>query len=233
MDVAHEAQTGILDPLLRSFRDAGAGVLSEHWPYLLLLLVIVVLARILRSASIKGKIGEAAVSLGALRKLEKEGYRIFNDLVLPRPDKKGTTQIDHLVVAPTGVFVVETKNYAGWIFGSADSRQWTQTLRGRKSRFQNPLHQNALHINALAAATGIPKDRFKSVVYFVGDALLKTDLPPEVITRGLASYVRGHREAVVSADELERLFTVLESFEAQGAAASWAHGRQMRALRRD
>jgi len=38
---------------------------------------------------------------------------------LTLPDGEGsTTQIDHFLLSPYGLFVIETKNYKGWIFGS-------------------------------------------------------------------------------------------------------------------
>lgn len=218
-----------LDQLLSSFLNVGMGILRDHWPLLLFLGAITLLARILRKSLVKGFVGEAVVNFGALRKLEKEGYRVFNDIVLPRPDGKGTTQIDHIIASPTGIFVIETKNYAGWIFGDEHSRYWTQTLRGQKNRFQNPLHQNALHINALAKATGLPKERFKSLVYFIGDATLKTKLPPEVMTTGLASYVRKNQALAVSNDELATLISFLESLHPSRAASKKAHRIQIEA----
>lgn len=231
MATSPDIPSAIVDQLIESFRAVGTGIVSEHWPILLLVVFIAILARIARSPTVKGLLGEASVKAGALRKLEKEGCRIFNDLILPRPDGKGTTQIDHVIASRGGIFVVETKNYSGWIFGDAKSRQWTQTLRGKKSRFQNPLHQNALHINALVAATGIPKDQFENLVYFVGDAVLKTELPENVMTRGLADYVRGRRVPVVTDDELRELSEVLERFRANGSAASRAHRSQMKGRR--
>ena len=42
-------------------------------------------------------------------------YRIFDNVTLPTPD--GTTQIDLLILSSHGVFVIEIKDYSGWIFG--------------------------------------------------------------------------------------------------------------------
>jgi hypothetical protein len=47
--------------------------------------------------------------------------------------------------------VIETKNYKGWILGDEKQRQWMQQIYGKKNRFQNPLHQNQLHVRALVA----------------------------------------------------------------------------------
>ncbi len=71
------------------------------------------------------------------------------------------------MVHETGVYVMESKNYAGWIFGSAEQRQWTQTLEGgHKNRFYNPIIQNCAHIKALAAHLGLPEDAFRSYIVF-------------------------------------------------------------------
>jgi hypothetical protein len=44
-----------------------------------------------------------------LRPLEGEGFRVIHDRLIPG----SRANIDHIVVGPPGVFVVETKNYAG------------------------------------------------------------------------------------------------------------------------
>ncbi|PFC06082.1 nuclease-related domain-containing protein, partial [Bacillus cereus] len=60
-----------------------------------------------------------------------------------------TTQIDHIVIAETGVFVVETKNYEGWIYGNEKAARWTQGIFRKKSSFQNTFRQNYKHIKAI------------------------------------------------------------------------------------
>lgn len=59
-----------------------------------------------------------------------------------------TTQIDHIVINPRGVFVIETKNYSGEIYGSENQREWTQVLAygNVKNKLYNPLKQNATHV---------------------------------------------------------------------------------------
>ena len=104
---------------------------------------------------------------------------LINNVTLKTSD--GTTQIDHVLVADTGIFVIENKHYDGWIFGEPQSRQWTQTIYRKKSRFQNPIHQNFGHVKALMSLFNLPKDNFHSVVVFTGKAKFKTDLGPGVI----------------------------------------------------
>lgn len=233
MESTHGNPASIIGQMIGTFLDLATMILREHWPVLLVLTVLAIFSRILRSPFVKGRLGETAVAAGALRNLEKDGYRVFNDLILARRDGRGTTQIDHVIASYHGIFVVETKNYDGWIFGDVESRYWTQILRGKKSRFQNPLHQNAMHINALAAVTGIPKDRFRNVIYFVGGAVLKTELPSHILTRDLAEYIRSHRDNVVPDAELDALVDQLESNQSNRTEARRAHRRQMTERSRD
>ena len=106
-------------------------------------------------------------------------HLLLNNVTLSTPD--GTTQIDHVLVAATGIFVIETKHYSGWIFGNPQDRQWTQTIYQKKSQFQNPLHQNYGHIKALQSLFDLPTEHFHSVVVFTADAEFKTDLGPNVL----------------------------------------------------
>ena len=63
-------------------------------------------------------------------------------------------QIDHVVVSRKGIFVLETKNYTGWIFGNENSQNWTQVIYKRKEKFYNPIWQNFDHIQALKEFLG-------------------------------------------------------------------------------
>lgn len=69
------------------------------------------------------------------------------------PSDKGFTEIDLLMIHETGLYVVESKNYSGWIFGDEKQKEWTQIIAGgkKKNRFYNPIWQNAGHIKALKA----------------------------------------------------------------------------------
>lgn len=53
-------------------------------------------------------------------------YHLMNHVTLRLKD--GTTQIDHILVTRFGVFVIETKDYKGWIFANAKQANWTQVL---------------------------------------------------------------------------------------------------------
>src|SRR5437868_4579974 len=99
--------------------------------------------------------------------LDWNTYHRFHNLIVPI--EQATTQIDHVLVSRFGIFVIETKNMGGWIFGTENDAQWTQVLFRKKFRFQNPLRQNYRHTTALAGFLGVEHSLFHSIAFFIGD----------------------------------------------------------------
>jgi hypothetical protein len=134
--------------------------------------------------------------------LDEREYRLFDDLTLPARD--GTTQIDHVVISRFGVFVIETKNMKGWIFGSADQATWTQVVFRRKSKFQNPIRQNYKHLKAVQEFLHLKAHTLHGVVAFVGSGIPKSAMPLGVVwgVQSLADYIKSKRIAVLNEDEV-------------------------------
>ncbi len=195
--------------------------LLTYWPFFALLFGFYVLFTFHSSASFKGWYGEWMVCRG-LRRLDPQLFRQFHDLYLPRPDGQGTTQLDHVVVSPFGIFVIETKNYKGWIFGSEKQRQWTQQIYRAKHRFQNPLHQNHLHVKAVMILLGLPENAFHSLVFFIGGAEFKTPMPGNVINHGLRSWIENRSTPLLDPDTVRiataRLESLCQSTDRKAAA---------------
>ena len=123
------------------------------------------------SPKFKGKSGEDKVS-GKLKKLNKKEYKILNNILLANGNL--TTQIDHIVISKSGIFVIETKNYKGWIFGHENSEYWTQTIYNHKTKLRNPIKQNWAHVYVLKRI--LSDYRFVNyfpIVVFAGNAKLK------------------------------------------------------------
>ena len=110
-------------------------------------------------------------------------WPLLNDVLLPSGG--GTAQIDHILVSPGGVFVIETKDMNGWIFASPGQRRWTQTymadrwsrmvgIKSKRFSFYNPLLQNEGHAKALVKLGVVDPREIRPVAVFVGDAELKT-----------------------------------------------------------
>lgn len=95
-----------------------------------------------------------------LRKYEKQGARFLFNTYLPKGESGETTEIDVIMICYQGIFVFESKNYSGWIFGNEKYKTWTQTLpqgkgrKAKKEKFLNPIMQNKLHIECLQEMLG-------------------------------------------------------------------------------
>ena len=125
--------------------------------------------------------GEALLTHTLRKHFNTDDYHLLNHITLKQGD--GTTQIDHILVSRFGVFVIETKDYTGWIFANAEHATWTQATFNDKHKFQNPIHQNYLHVKAAQELLDfVPASAIQSVVVFVGDAEFKTDMPSGVFT---------------------------------------------------
>lgn len=183
---------------------------------LITLIVIVVLFKIFllwfNSPTQRGIRGERLVASRLKNGLPQE-YIILNDIYLPLPDGT-TTQIDHVVVGATGIFVIETKAYSGWIFGDEKSAQWTQSIYRKKSRFQNPLRQNYKHICALADNLGIDKSYFHNVVAFTGSCDFKNEMPAGVhYSRGVAKYILSFTTPIIKAEQVPEVAEVIGEWQ--------------------
>ena len=182
-------------------------------------------------SSFKGVLGETVINIAMWLKLEKDVYHRLNNITLPLANG-GSTQIDHVIVCIYGIFVIETKNYKGWIFGNEKQRQWTQVIMGRKYKFQNPLRQNYLHIKTLADLLELDLNYFHSMIAFIGECELKTrdELPEHVLTSGMASYVKKKQNELLSEDEVR---AIVEQIESNRFSKSWKTNRQHRAYLKD
>lgn len=165
--------------------------------YLLLALAVGYLLGRYRVSSLQNH-GEALVCRELQANFSVPDYHLLNHITLKLKD--GTTQIDHILVSRFGVFVIETKDYKGWIFANAKHATWTQVLYRWKFKFQNPIFQNMRHVRAVEELLDfLPPEAIKSAVVFAGRAEFKTEMPSGVYTLlGLIDYLRTATEEVMS-----------------------------------
>jgi predicted RNA-binding Zn-ribbon protein involved in translation (DUF1610 family) len=165
---------------------------------------------VLKTPWFKGVFGEFIVNLFAKWQLDKDTYHLIKNVTLPTQD--GTTQIDHIIVSVYGVFVVETKNLKGWIFGSEHQKMWTQQIYKHKNKFQNPLHQNYKHTKTLQSLLNIEDDQIFSVIVFIGDSTFKTGMP-ENVTHGMGyiRYIKSKTEKVLSPKQVIEITQAIDS----------------------
>ncbi|QCU90545.1 nuclease-related domain-containing protein [Thiomicrorhabdus sediminis] len=173
--------------------------------------VAVLLVGLFKSSWFKGHLGEFLVNALAKLWLDQRTYHLIKDVTLPT-ENGGTTQIDHIIVSPYGVFVVETKNMKGWIFGGQHQKLWTQKIYRHTSKFQNPLHQNYKHVKTLQSLLELDDSEIHSVVVFIGDSDFKTDMPENVTYGfGYIRFIKSKNVPVLSEWEIKRLIGAIES----------------------
>lgn len=120
-----------------------------------------------------GKKGERKVTKILKKYARFNDVKILNDVYLPLYDE--TTQIDHILIAPFGVMVIETKNWAGSVYGNPAEEKWLQVLGDDRNYHYNPLKQNKTHtdnIRHLFRKENIYRVNVEGVVVFAA----KTDL---------------------------------------------------------
>ena len=146
---------------------------------------------------------EARLSRALKMRFVAPDYHLLNHVTLRL--ENGTTQIDQVLVSRFGIFVIETKDYKGWIFAGPRDRYWTQVLYRAKFRFQNPLRQNHRHVRAIQELLDfLPADVVRPVVVFTGDAEFKTNIPDGVFTvAGVMAFVESTTQEVMSVNRVQ------------------------------
>ncbi|MDZ7793922.1 MAG: NERD domain-containing protein [Spirochaetia bacterium] len=138
---------------------------------LFLIAIILIFIFKINKPKIKGHIGESRIA-GQLNKLDDKEYKVLNNIFIRT--SKGSSQIDHIVISTYGIFVIETKNYSGWIHGNENSEYWTQTFYKSRDKFRNPIKQNWSHIYALKEVlSNFRHITYHPIIVFVGSGELK------------------------------------------------------------
>jgi hypothetical protein len=192
---------------------------------LLLLVLVIIVAAVLALPEVRGWIGEKTTSLGMSLSLDEEIYRRIDNLIVP--SRGGTTQIDHILVSPFGIFVIETKNMKGWIFGSANQGTWTQVLFKEKHVFQNPLRQNYRHTRYLSEYLCLDHSLFQSIVWFIGDCTFKTPMPSNVLNSGLVPYLKGFTDRRLTNGQVTEIAKSLRALKENPVATGSEHVRSL------
>lgn len=174
------------------------------------LIPVIIFLAILKSPWFKGVLGEFIVNLSAKLFLDRDKYHLIKNVTLATED--GSTQIDHIIVSIYGIFVVETKNMKGWIFGSQNQKIWTQKIYKHSTKFQNPLHQNYKHVKTLQSLLGISDDQIFSLVVFVGNSTFKTSMPENVTHGGgYIKFIKSKTFPVLSKPDVDEITAKIET----------------------
>lgn len=174
------------------------------------LIPVILFILFLKTPFFKGLLGEMLVNLAINIRLNKQKYKLLKNVTLPTRD--GTTQIDHIIVSEFGIFVIETKNMKGWIFGEENQKTWTQKIYKFTSKFQNPLHQNYKHVKTIESALAIDSSKIFSLIVFVGDGTFKNKMPKNVTYLGdFIKFIKSKKEKILSEKDVEYIVLAIES----------------------
>ena len=193
---------------------------------ILLGVVLLALISLLKNKTVKGWIGEKVTSAGMWALLDKNTYRRIDDVIVPASN--GTTQVDHVIVSAYGIFIIETKNIKGWIFGSPDSDKWTQNIFGKKHQFQNPIKQNYRHTKCLSEYLHLDLELFKPIVFFIGDCKFKTPMPSNVMNSGLVQYIKTFTQPCLTSQQVFEIEASLQSLKQDNPISRNAHFNSLR-----
>ena len=164
------------------------------------------------------------------------GYKryLFN-LYIPKNNGE-TTELDVVLLHESGIYVFESKNYSGWIFGTESQQYWTQTLpvgRGgsQKNQFYNPILQNKGHLKWIQIFLEDQTLPFYSYIVFSDRCTLKnitlTSAKHYVINRyNLLSAVQQNIAKTgiqLSPEKIDNLFEKLYPFTQIEEAEKMAH----------
>ena len=146
------------------------------------------------------------------------------------PYNNATTELDVVMINSSGIFVFESKNFSGWIFGNENSKNWCETFpNGEKSFFYNPVWQNKTHLNAIKNILG-KRYKYHSAVVFGEQAdLMDIDTSSDVLSiYDLRDYL--HKKSVnayLSKDEINQIYMKLYPYSQMGEEVKENHIRNI------
>lgn len=159
----------------------------------------------------RGKLGEKIIS----KNLSHLKGKLLNNYMILDKYKK-SHQIDHVLISKHGVFIVETKNYSGSIYGNEDDKYWTQVLGNGniKNQLYNPLKQNKIHyyqIKNLIIDKNIP---IFSCVVFVDCDLKNVNANNVFNIEGLINFINKQPKILTNL-QVKKIYRLLKSKKAK------------------
>lgn len=171
---------------------------------------------ILKLIQDKGVYGEY-LTYNILRQMDGE---ILTNLYIPKNNT--TTEIDLVFINKTGMYVIESKNYSGKIYGSKENKYWMQILdNNKRNRFYSPIIQNKTHIKYLnKVLPDLSKEDFYSIIVFSERCKLRNmDIQEEnlkVIKRDKLKYTMNKilksKNEIYTDSEVESIYNKLENY---------------------
>ena len=192
-----------------------------------------ILGLVLSLPSVKGKIGERRVKKKLQRLADKYEGKLINDVIIPGENDK-TSQIDHILISPYGVFVIETKNYAGRIYGSEKQKEWTQVLAygNTKNKLYNPFLQNDTHIYRLNRILNMNVDLI-NIVVFVSNNTKYIDSDNVWGLSDLKHLIEKEDPRVLSNDKVNKIYELIIEYKNNPITTEKEHKKEVKQTLKD
>lgn len=198
-------------------------------PFLIIVIFFIMLAMFFKSPTGKGWLGELAVNIVLGRNKKGVKYKV-NNFTFKYEDK--TIQIDHLLINKKGIFVIETKNYRGRIYGDENSNQWTQVFNYGKSKFKmyNPIRQNKSHVYHLNQLLKDFDVCFHSIIVFFDNTTKHIKATTPVIQVPMLRKTVGKIETSkeLSAEDIESIYNFLISYKQNNRIRKRTHVKNVK-----
>lgn len=201
--------------------------------YLVVTFFVAVLV-VLKLPYVKGVIGETIVRIAVGKNSTSPNKRqyVINDLILENSPGK-TSQIDHVVINQNGVFVIETKNYSGRIYGNESQTQWTQVLNyGKvKKRFYSPIKQNDAHIQTIRKLLG-SDILICSIVVFVKGNIRYIQSPDVYTVFGMIKKLKAPSGMVIFSEQMAEAYSAIVENNRKNAISNAEHIKNIETKKR-
>lgn len=164
-----------------------------------------------------------------LKKLSSE-YLVFNNVLIKTNDEN-THQIDHIIVSNYGIFVVETKQYNGFIIGNEYDKKWIVKAGNKKYYMNNPLRQNYGHIMSLVEILDLPIDKFISLICISSNAKVKVKSDKIVRPYDILSKIYEYKTVII--DDSVGIYEKIKTFNIDGFKEKRRHNSYVKKIKRD
>ena len=147
---------------------------------------------LVNNPSMQGKFGEMKVaSIFHPAFFGDEGQIIINDVHI---NDGCDHQIDHIIILPFGIFVIETKNIKGKILGKNSDAVWNCINHKKVTTIYNPIKQNSTHVQVIKGF--LKEDHVYSVIVFSNSNKPKDVVDNVVNLEELKPYVLSFKDQV-------------------------------------
>lgn len=174
--------------------------------------------------------GETLIKILLNRYIEKNGGYAVNDVIIPIGQGK-TAQIDHILFSKYGIFVIETKNLSGLLFGNDTAYYWSQNIYGDKYKVYNPVLQNKKHVELISNILGI-NEHIHNVVVLIQNNNKKLNSTHVIRSLDLLNYLDSFKNGVFIDQEVSGFYEKINYYKTENPCSKQEHASYVRKCKR-